>query len=597
MKIARNILLYTSWFTFVWAVACWFSGSHETAFLGLAIFRLDSFWLLILSIISLIAGLTIKQLSAREEQALLPDNKKVPHKELVFLSMIILAHILLQLPMLLMESGANDFDSSMKGIQSHHIAQGKERPVFIYNWQFNGTLNSHICALLHNTFGPDSRYMRLINTAFYVGFLLLFYMLLRLYFGNNVSLVAVLIAAFPPAAVFRLLKYSEFPELAFWGTLALVLVTKINERSSANQFFIAGAVMGIAFYTHPQAIVIILSSMILLLSKDVRIFSRLRFWGVVPGFLTGSIPIFIDFWYNSANFLGKLLNAKGHQGILANSFNGLVECVRVINAYLGGMYEVLEGYSSSEIIPAEVSFVILVALVGWFVYSFRNRIGNIILKGYNNPNPLIFPIVLILALLVFAMTALSNPPAPYRYIFFVWLVIPVLISHAIFSLAGKNRMAIILCLTIVLAFFLGTTLFIELPHAVASDSAFAEIIDLLEKEHVTAVYAGFGFAYNIGFISHDSIAVTTLYHHGEEILPHTTERVEQDPSPAFFFSVFEKTELNMFLKNLQRLGAKFQISQIPSGILIHKISPRITHRNLEPIKDSGKLLNDSSIGH
>lgn len=69
MKMTRNILLYTSWFTFVWAVVCWFSGPHETDFLGLEVFSQDPFWLLVLSLVLLVAGLTIKQLLARKEQS------------------------------------------------------------------------------------------------------------------------------------------------------------------------------------------------------------------------------------------------------------------------------------------------------------------------------------------------------------------------------------------------------------------------------------------------------------------------------------------------------------------------------------------------
>lgn len=563
-----------------WTVACWFSGVRETPFLHFPLFSVNVLIPFVLTAISFLTQLTLLVIKKRQSidfSAFLAQCRK-HRRELLILAVILLAHLGLQIPYVVMDKGSNDWDSALYGLSGYHIAKGEARPVYSYARHHIGTLNPHLSAPLHLMFGFSPKHLRIINTAFYLAFLVLFYLLIRRYFDTKVTLISVAIAAFPPAAAFRLLKFTEFPELAFWGTLSLLILCKIteSEKTGWRYFFWYGVVIGIGYYTHPQMIYLAVTGLVCMFFKDKLFFARPHFWPLIPGFLIGAVAVLVDSFYSGwAPFKFFFAQELPQSDFLTRIAEGSMETIRILSAYLGGLYEVYQG-NGTVLIPAWILALLLALLATIFIIKFRKTFVKILRLQNVAAGPLAFPLLLLVTIVIFAVSTQSNPPAPYRYIFPVWLAIPVIIAFSLSAFSTRLKLLQGAAPLLIAFLFLWSTIQMDLTRTITQENFLNELIGVLEREEVTAVYANFGYCYNISLATNEKIIGSAAYHWERVVLPRYESEAAADPSPAYFFLKAEGPLEMKFVTKLRHRKARYRTLNMPWGNLYLDINPKTT---------------------
>ncbi len=235
MKAIISLLLLS------WTTSAWFSGPYGKAFLDFPLFLVNP---LIPFIATILWSLFIFIIWLRRQGNIIRMriiqclNQK---RKTVFLLCGILAFnlIVIQGHSILNYFGDHDSDSALQGIVGYHIAEGIERPMYVYGWHYVGSIQMHITAIFNWAFGKNPFYKRAIGSIFYSGFLLGFFIFVYRLFKKKTALIATFIAAIPPFSVAAQLRYDEFIGLSFWGIIGLNLLLSIthSKKDKWNYYF------------------------------------------------------------------------------------------------------------------------------------------------------------------------------------------------------------------------------------------------------------------------------------------------------------------------------------------------------------------------
>ena len=206
--------------------------------------------------------------------------------------------------------GEIDGDEAVVGLMARHIAFLGERPVFYWGQPYLGSLEAFSAAPLFRLFDSSTLLLKLVPTAYSLGFLALSAILARSLFGLGAGLATAAYMALPPAmwAVWSTKARGGYAELLFLGE-ALLLVTLILVRRPIRRVALLwGVLAGLAFWTHLLAIVYILPAALFLAIGLRRERSQ---WPLVAvgGALVGMTPLIIENLANGFLTLAALLQS------------------------------------------------------------------------------------------------------------------------------------------------------------------------------------------------------------------------------------------------------------------------------------------------
>src|SRR6266566_8403595 len=139
---------------------------------------------------------------------------------------LLLVGLGLRLAVIASPLGEIDGDEAVVGLMARHIAFLGERPVFYYGQPYLGSLEAFSAAPLFRVFDSSTPLLKLVPTAYSLGFLALSALLARDLFGDQAGLATAAYLAIPPAmwAVWSTKARGGYAELLFLGE-ALLLVT------------------------------------------------------------------------------------------------------------------------------------------------------------------------------------------------------------------------------------------------------------------------------------------------------------------------------------------------------------------------------------
>src|SRR5579859_6114213 len=198
--------------------------------------------------------------------------------------------------------GEIDGDEAIVGLMARHIAFLGEFPVFYWGQPYLGSLEAFSAAPLFRLFDSGTLLLKLVPTAYSLGFLGLSAVLARRLFGTAAALATAAYLAVPPAtwAVWSTKARGGYAELLFLGQ-ALLLVTLMQARAPRRRLALLwGILAGLAFWTHPLAIVYILPTVAFLLLARRTLAGRGRRKTVaelglgVLGAILGMAPLIVE---------------------------------------------------------------------------------------------------------------------------------------------------------------------------------------------------------------------------------------------------------------------------------------------------------------
>ena len=205
--------------------------------------------------------------------------------------------------------GEIDGDEAVVGLMARHIAFVGERPVFYWGQPYLGSLEAFTAAPLFRLFDSSALLLKLVPTAYSLGFLALSAVLARGLFGTGPGLATAAYLAVPPAmwAVWSTKARGGYAEVLFLGEALLVVTLMFARAPSRRLAMLWGLLAGLAFWTHLLAIVYLVPALVFLALGRRGRFAPRQVGVLVIGVLVGMLPLLIDNLANSFLTLGALL--------------------------------------------------------------------------------------------------------------------------------------------------------------------------------------------------------------------------------------------------------------------------------------------------
>src|SRR5437879_254532 len=178
-----------------------------------------------------------RQHTCRVEASMLPRRYRLARAFQVGLAGLLLVGLAARLAVIGSQLGEIDGDEAVVGLMARHIAFLGERPVFYWGQPYLGSLEAFSAAPLFRLFDSSTLLLKLVPTAYSLGFLALSAILARRLFGPAVGLATAAYLAIPPAmwAVWSTKARGGYAELLFLGQ-ALLLATLALAQSPSCRF-------------------------------------------------------------------------------------------------------------------------------------------------------------------------------------------------------------------------------------------------------------------------------------------------------------------------------------------------------------------------
>src|SRR5919204_2227240 len=160
--------------------------------------------------------------------------------------------------------GEIDGDEAVVGLMARHIAFLGERPVFYWGQPYLGSLEAFSAAPLFRVFDSSTLALKLVPTAYSLGFLWLSALIARRLFGDGPALATAAYLAMPPSmwAVWSQKARGGYAELLFLGEVLLLATLWLAARPSVRGALVWGLLGGLAFWTHLLAVVYLLPCLV-----------------------------------------------------------------------------------------------------------------------------------------------------------------------------------------------------------------------------------------------------------------------------------------------------------------------------------------------
>jgi hypothetical protein len=480
--------------------------------------------------------------------------------ERVLLALILAIGAGLRVWLLLGPFSEIDADEAVVGLMAMQ-APG-ELPAFYWEQQYLGTIEPLVASVVFAVAGGASAAaLKLVPAAFSVLFIFLVYLTARPIFGPGPALVSALYLAIPPSffAAWSVKARGGYPEALALGQLCLLAAQRLADTCSMSRSSMLrwsatfGLAAGLALWTHPLAVVMVVAGGAYLLlawrpwSDGWR--SARPLWsafGVAAlGLLVGLSPALV---HNVANGFPSLrFAAEGGTEPRAAILN-LWGLVRYGLPVLVGL---AEGTPSRELLLQDwptrpgSSWLVTIGLpllgLG-LVWWYRGALLALVLGGATprRRGPALFLMILLLVPPFVAVSRFANLWAEPRYALPIYAAVPLVVA-VIFAARMRARVVGWLLLGGLMAlnlFSLATSDYrLSLPTSAGESTTAnrAELIEALRARGIDRIYTDYWLAYPIAFESREAI-VPSVWSGGFGRRSSYSHLVFVAPRPAFLFA-------------------------------------------------------------
>ena len=490
------------------------------------------------------------------------------------LGLVLLLALGFRLPTALGGAGAAvTADGALSGIVALHLLDGSERPVFVPQVPYSGSLKSHLAALLALALDP-ARAFALASVLFYLAYVAGLFRLALLVAGPRAALVAGCYAGFSPAFVTRysLSNDGNYVEVLALGTWALWLAARATREPSARPWLslAAGLLLGLAFWCHILAVIYLAALAVLLVLSARRAAPRALASlaaGAAIGYLPGWLWNAANGWLSFRYLLPGEARSVGTGEAAEASVSGLGEKAWLM---LTDHAPVLMGYDSGY---GPLASRLLTA-VGWLGVGMALVAAALSARRAWRERswPLAALLVFAATNLAVALVALPHVPGNPRYMLFLMSVVPVWLADAF-----AQRRPALLALLIAAGALASLA---QVPPTLAQDARWRGFVAELEREGVRHCYTDFFLATRINFLSGERVVCTA------KLGPFTTEyffayreRVERAPEAALI--PVNRTAAARLERRLTELGVTFERRDLVKPVLL-RLSRKVDPEELFP---------------
>lgn len=505
------------------------------------------------------------------------------------LTAILLLATGLRLYLLLGPFSEIDADEAVVGLMAMQVPG--ELPAFYWEQEYLGTVEPMVAAAVFAVLGPSGAALKLVPAIFSVAFIALVYLTARPMFGAGPALLSALYLAVPPSffAAWSVKARGGYPEALVFGQACLLAAQRLADGSAGWSWrwaAVAGLAAGLALWTHPLSVVMVLAAgLYVLLARrpwqraaltlDIPLtpmaYHGVGREGVSRAILAAGAALLVGL---GPAIVHNVL--RGFPSLRFASAGGTEPGAALLNLWglvrygLPVLVGLAEGTPSRELLlqdwPNRVgsSWLVTVALplLGLGVVWWHRRALAALVRGSASPSergPALILLVLLLVLPFVAVSRFANLWAEPRYALPIYAAVPLV--AAIIWAAGERR-RVVSCL--LAAGLLGVNVFslltsnysLSLPTTAGASTTAnrAELIRALQVRQIDRIYTDYWLAYPIAFESREQI-VPAVWSGGFSRRASYSHLVFIAEAPAFVFAADTAGDRE-FRERLSSLGGR-----------------------------------------
>ncbi len=492
---------------------------------------------------------------------------------------LLLVGLALRLAIIFSPLGELDGDEAVVGLMARHIAFQGERPVFYYGQPYLGSLEAFSAAPLFSLFNSSTLALKLVPTAYSLGFLLLSATLAHRLFGPGPALATAAYLALPPAfwAVWSTKARGGYAELLFLGEALLLVTLLFDEARSRRLALLWGLLAGLAFWTHLLAIVYLIPAVVFLLLQRRNRWDLGEIALAAAGTVAGMLPLL---FHNLVTGLPTLLALLQPPDIPLDPAAQFFRFFRVGIPVLAGLGQP----TTSDVLfdadwptrPAGQAWVavllLLVLVAGLGVH--RHSLAAL---GRARPNagPALLLLVAIVVPPVVAVTRFGFFVSEARYALPLYAAVPLL-AVALWRI--RTHLAVKWLATVgVVAFNLWSLVSTDVrlwrPQEAPDNTVQtrAQLMQFVTAEDRHQLYTDYWIGYPVMFESRETVLAYVISGGFNRYLP-PADNVQRTPNPAWVFTPGSEAE-QQFLEQLRSVQGQAQVADVASYRVYTDVQP------------------------
>lgn len=514
-------------------------------------------------------------------------KKKKSNKLLYSVVLIILVSTLLRLYLFIGAGYIVDGDESLVGIQAKHYTQLKTLHPFVYGQDYMGSLQSITAAFVFLITGVSFVSLKMVPLFYYILFLIIYYIFALKNFNKNIAVFSLLILAFPGLTLnkWTLMPTGGHIENLFLSILLSYFAYNIiyNDTYKKSHLYIFSFLTGLAFWTHPFSIFLILVYTIFIFIKikpSIKLFSiNLLF------FIVGSLPLWI---YNVFNrFITFLRLGAFFLGIRGSSVESLSlwmmiksifsKFFSVFTNFFDTMRMVFSIFGFNYNLFFEIVFGVLFlsSIIVFFYYIIKN-------KKYSHK---LFPLLIFFIIYYFIMSS-SSRAIRDRYLLPLYLVFPLVFSSFLEKYLLKY-LKFNFCIQIIIFFYVliniqSTILYTHKNYENVAQmfESRINVINFLVFNNIKYAYSGHYTAFPLSFLSDERVIISPKagFYNEDRITYYSNLVDNTDEDKAVIFNLAipnNNLPRNAFETALLRKNISYEVHEINPYIIFYNFSENI----------------------
>jgi Dolichyl-phosphate-mannose-protein mannosyltransferase len=490
--------------------------------------------------------------------------------------------LLVRLAVIVSPLGEIDGDEAIVGLMARHIAFVGERPVFYWGQPYLGSLEAFTTAPLFALFNSSTPLLKLVPTAYSLGFLALSAILARRLFGPAAGLATAAYLALPPAmwAVWSTKARGGYAEVLFLGEALLLATLALAQSPNSRKLALLwGLLAGLAFWTHLLAIVYIAPAVLYLAVSRAR--QAIGRPAMVPlqilvGLLIGMLPLLID------NVSGGFLTLKALFQPADVPIDAVAQWLRFFRVGVPVLLGLAQPTTSEALFDADwlqrpAAHLWLVALVlvalTIVVATHAGSVRRLIACGANaHAEPALLVLLVLVVPLVVALTRFGFFVSEPRYAMPLYSAVPLLFG----AIASWPRL-LTLTAVVALAFnsysLLSTDVRLWRPED-APDSTAAtrtELVAFLVAQDRHQMYTDYWIGYPIMFETRETVLPYVISGGFNRYVP-PADNVQRTPNPAWVFTPGTDAE-QLFVDALAARGGQATFTAVAAYHVYTNVEP------------------------
>jgi len=485
------------------------------------------------------------------------------------LTVALLVGLALRLAVIASPLGELDGDEAVVGLMARHIAFLGDRPVFYYGQPYLGSLEAFSAAPLFRLFGSSSALLKLVPTAYSLGFLVLSAIVAKRLFGTGPALATAAYLALPPSmwAVWSTKARGGYAELLFLGQ-ALVLVTlMLAPKPSRRLALLWGILAGLAFWTHLLAVVYLLPAAIFLALGRRLKWTASELGLALAGGVLGMAPLIFDNLVHNFQTLAALLQPPD---LPLDQWAQLLRFFRVgVPVLLGlGQPTTSETMFDQDWLqrPAGHLWIAVLALlvIGAALAVHAPALRRLVRCGANHlSEPALLLLVALAIPPVVALTRFGFFVSEPRYALPLYSVVPLLAGalwRARWPIGRPVVVGTILAFNMWSLFSTDPRLWRAEDTPDSTAATRAELVKYLVASDRHQMYTDYWIGYPIMFETRETVLAYVISGGFNRYVP-PADNVQRTPNPAWVFTPGMPPE-RIFLDDLARLGGTATVADV-----------------------------------